>query len=164
MNDWLPALIKFNGDWPKYLEQIYAQFYQDFEVTKPKWSTGQRVSLKKHPKYDNKSATFWHMISEGHVEEDRIPNIRRCERISWLKVMMEKFDNKKPDQTSEVFWWKEKRGSEERFVISLTDFSYVLVVADRGDYVLPWTAYLVEYNHQRKKLKSKYGQYWALKG
>lgn len=34
---------------------------------------------------DGKEATFWHMIQEGRIEEDRTPDIRRCERIRWPK-------------------------------------------------------------------------------
>jgi len=44
---------------------------------------GKRLGLKRHPMTQNKEATFWHMIQEGSVESERIPDIRRCERIRW---------------------------------------------------------------------------------
>jgi hypothetical protein len=45
-------------------------------------------------------------------------------------------------------------------VLALEDFSYVVIVADRGDYVLPWTAYYVEHSHRRNKLRKEYESYW----
>lgn len=163
--NWLPELILFSdcqNDWEHYLNKIYAVFHNDFVLNKPKWATGQRVALKRHPEYDGKSATFWHIISEGKNEAERTPDFRRCERIGWLSPCMEKFnvDDKPPHEPQNILWWKEKRGNEERFVLALTDFSYVVVVVDRGEYVLPWTAYPIEYEHQKRKLRQKYQNYW----
>ena len=59
--------------------------------------------------------------------------------------MIDEFTNCAPKDEDLIVWWKNKRGSNESYVLSLTDFSYVLIVADRGDYVLPWTAYNVDY-------------------
>ena len=167
MSDWLPDLILMqdsNNDWESYCQQIYSIFSRDFVNDKPRWCTGQRVSLKRHPEYDGKSATFWHMVSEGNVESERTPDLRRCERIAWVRACMEAFDNQSPisGQVGKIVWWKEKRGSEERYLLSLTDFSYIVVIADRKSYVLPWTAYCVEYEHQRRKLGRKYKAYWNL--
>lgn len=56
------------------------------------------------------------------------------------------------------------RGKEERIVIALEDFSYVVVLADRRDYILLWTAYCVEREHTRRKLKNEFVTYWKEKG
>lgn len=158
---WLPPLILLNDySANEYLEVVYKVFEKDFEYSKPKFGN-YVVKLKRHPLYDNKSATFWHMISEGEVESERMPDIRRCERIGWIRPIMEKFD---PDQSSnDIAWWIEKKKGEERFHLALMDFSYLVVVAIRKDFVLPWTAFLVEYEHQRRKLKKRYENYWRVK-
>ncbi len=44
-------------------------------------------------------------------------------------------------------------------VIALEDFSYVVVLADRGKYVLLWTAYCVEKNRRRRKLEKEFKAY-----
>ena len=67
---WLPELIlleEFEGDWDRYLEEVYNCFAIDFVDDKPAFE-GVRLGLKRHPMYDNKEATFWHMISEGKDE------------------------------------------------------------------------------------------------
>ena len=89
--EWLPDLIlmeHFGGNWNRYFEHIYAQFEADFVASKPTWP-GKEVRLKWIPVHDGKSATFWHMISEGKVETNRTPDMRRamvCHSFGGLAV------------------------------------------------------------------------------
>lgn len=53
-------------------------------------------------------------------------------------------------------WRSERAGDKDRVVIALADFSYVVVLADRGEYVILWTAYCVEHEHRRGKLRKEY--------
>jgi len=74
---WLPELILFEdyeGNWDNYLEAIYTIFWEDFVNSKPSFQ-GRKLALKKHPVIQGKEATFWHIISEGKQEEDRIPDL-----------------------------------------------------------------------------------------
>ncbi|TEU30458.1 hypothetical protein [Alkanindiges illinoisensis] len=162
-DEWLPELLLFkdsNGVWSDYLEKLHQQFILDFVHSVPQWEN-KRVALKRHPEYDGKSATFWHMISTGDDEAERTPDFRRCERIAWVRCMMDHFSETPHGVASQVVWWKEKRGAKEwRYVLSLSDFSYMVIVADRGNYVLPWTAYYVEHEHQRKRYKKKWQEFW----
>lgn len=163
---WLPELMLLddsNGDWPAYLDRLHRQFAADFVDSSPHWP-GKRVGLKRHPEHDGKSATFWHMISEGKSEADRTPDFRRCERIAWPRPMMDEFDAASPGTTEcRLIWWKETRGREERYLLSTKEFDYVVVVADRGNFVLPWTAFVVEHEHQRRKRRQAYEAFWKAK-
>lgn len=164
MSDWLPELLLFEdaqGNWGVYLDRLHARFTADFIDSKPTWP-GKRVGVKRHPEYDGKSATFWHLISEGPIEAEREINFRRCERIGWPRPMMDEFDEADPGTTAcRVVWWKETRRNEERYLLAPEDFSYVMVVADRGNYVLPWTAFWVEHDHQRHKRERAFKEFWA---
>lgn len=151
-DSWLPALIlfeDFGGDWNRYLEAIYAIFKRDFIDSKPVFS-GRRVGLKRHPLTDGKEATFWHFISEGAIERERTPDLSRCERIAWPKPMIEAVLG------TSVCTWRTVRGNDKRIIIALKDFSYIVVLVDRGNYVLPWTAYCVQRSHRRRKLYKEY--------
>jgi hypothetical protein len=108
-----------------------------------------------------KEATFWHFISEGETEADRLIDIRRCERIRWPRPTMETFLEKPPAASDRIVWWKNKRRGEERYLLALPDFSYLMIVADRGDYVLPWTQYHVDRQHRQEKYRKEYHAYWA---
>lgn len=161
--DWLPELLMLEhagGDWGVYLEQLHNRFAADFIHSKPAWP-GKRVGVKRHPEHGGKSATFWHLISEGAVEEERQPNMRRCERIGWPRPMIDEFDEAHPGATAcRIVWWKERRGNEQRYLLAPDDFSYVVVVADRGEYVLPWTAFWIEHDHQRTKRERAFKAFW----
>lgn len=161
---WLPELIlleSFGGDWGRYVERVHSQFKTDFVDSLPAWP-GKRVGVKRHPEYDGKSATFWHFISEGKAEAERLPDLRRCERIAWPRPMMDEFDAVQPGQSgSRILWWKESRNNEDRYLLAPDDFSYIVVIADRGDYVLPWTAFVVEHRHQRRKREQAYRRFWG---
>ena len=154
--DWLPPLILFRdygGDWNAYVEKLYEHFKRDFVESKPLYN-GRRVNLKRHPMEQGKEATFWHLISDGKVEDDRLPDLRRCERIRWPRPIIEHSGD------AVVKMWKNKRKDEVRICLWLESQNYLVVLADRKEYVLPWTAYLVEYPHRSRKLQHEYEAYW----
>lgn len=160
--DWLPPLVLLEdaqGNWPNYLERLYQYFLADFVQDRPQWPE-KRVGMKRFPEYQGKAATFWHFISEGTEEAERLPDLRRCERIRWPRPVMEAFAEEAPAADAPLLWWKSWRGTNESYVLALSDFSYVVVVADRGDFVLPWTAYCVEREHRQNKLRKEYETYW----
>ena len=150
--DWLPDLVllkDYGGDWSRYVEALFGFFYQDFVASRPVFE-GRRVGHKKHPMHKGKEAGFWHLVSGGEIEEDRLPDLRRCERIRWPGPMI------KAAATGRVKCWRNRRGTDERIVVATEDFSYVVILADRGEYVLLWTAYYVEKNHRRRKLEKEF--------
>lgn len=155
LSNWLPELLLLadhGGDWERYEAALYEVFKRDFIDSKPIFR-GTRLGLKKYPLSKGKEATFWHFISEGKTEEERIPDLRRCERIQWPKPIIEN------DGCGEVKIWKNHRGSEQRICIWLEPENYLVVLADRGKYILPWTAYLVEQPHRQRKLEKEYEEY-----
>jgi hypothetical protein len=152
---WLPPLVLFNaygGDWQAYLEAIYAWFKQDFIDSKPVFQ-GRRLGLKRIPITHGKEATFWHMVQEGPIEDKRTPDFRRCERIRWPRPIIEN------DSDPAIKVWRNKRGSEERVCLWFAQEHYLVILADRGDYILPWTAYPVEQQHRQRKLEKEYAAY-----
>jgi len=155
--DWLPPPVLFSdyaGDWDRYLETIYSYFRQDFIESKPIFQ-GRRLGLKRLPIAHGKEATFWHMIQEGGVEEDRTPALRRCERIRWPRPIIEH------DFDPAIKVWRNRRGREERVCLWFVPEDYLVILADRGNYILPWTAYPVDKPHRLRKLQKEYDEYWG---
>lgn len=155
-DDWLPPLMEFNdfgGSWDVYLAAMYEVFIRDFVMTSPQFR-GRPLGLKRHPVTKGKEATFWHFISEGEVEENRNPDLRRCERIRWPKPVIEH------EAEAEILVWTEPRGSNDnRIHIYLTDERYLVVLADRGNYILPWTAYYIENENGHSKYLKRHARY-----
>lgn len=152
---WLPPLVKlseYEGDWKKYVEALYSFFKQDFIDNKPKFK-GRQIRLKKYPIECGKEATFWHFISEGSKERERLPDFRRCERIQWPKPIIEMVSDRS------IKLWSNNRRGEKRFVLWLGKAEYLVVLADRKEYVIPWTAYIVTKDRQKRKLMKEYESY-----
>lgn len=151
----LPDLIlleDFYGDFSAYSEAVYQIFKADFVRSKPVFR-GKRLGLKKHPLTDGKEYTFYHFTHSGMEEHNRTPDLRRMERIRFPRPMIEGSEH------PYLKVWKNKRGSNERLLIYHEGENYVVVLDDRGEYILPWTAYLVDYPHQKRKLLKEYEEY-----
>lgn len=149
---WLPALALFEeygGDWNQYLDALYTFFKQDFIDSRPAYN-GVTLALKRHPVILNKEATFWHIISEGDSEADRIPDMRRCERIRWPRPTIEHSGD------SAIKIWANERRGEKRICLWFEDADYLVILAERKGYILLWTAYTVEQEHSKRKLRKEY--------
>jgi len=151
----LPELIRlesFGGDWKFYLESIYQIFKRDFVYSQPFYN-GERIRYKRYPNNQGKESTFWHLISDGKVEEDRIPDLRRCERIPWPKPIV--VNNGCP----EIKIWENTRKSKTRILFWLEEKEYLVVLERRKNYLLLWTAYLTDQPHTKRKLQKEYNSY-----
>lgn len=151
----LPELItleNFGGNFEQFLEAVYEIFKKDFIARKPTFR-GKRLGLKKIPYYKDKEATFWHMTSEGEDEGNRIPDLRRMERIRWPNPLIVNSEH------PYLKVWRNQRKGKDRILIFHEDESYLVVLADRGDYILPWTTYHIEKTHTKNKLKKEYETY-----
>jgi hypothetical protein len=149
---WLPPLVclpEYGGDWDRYLEAIYQAFRTDFVGTAPAMA-GKRCGLRHPELIEGKEGTFWHIITEGLVEEERIPDLRKCERIRWPRPVIESVG------TDRIRCWRYKRNGDSRITIALEDFTYILVLTDRKSYVLLLTAFPIERERRREKLRKEY--------
>ena len=153
--EWLPPLVLFKdygGDWDHYVSALYEYFKQDFVDSTPSFR-GTQLALKRHPMAQGKEATFWHLISSGDSEEDRLPDLRRCERVRWPRPVIEHSDE------SGIKVWANRRKRERRICIWFETVEYLVVLAVRKGYVLLWTAYPVTRSHRKKKLQAEYEAY-----
>ena len=158
--DWLPPLVRlsdYGGDWDRYLDALYKHFESDFVKNRPQFR-GRRLGLKRHPLLEGREATFWHIISEGRDEASRTPDLRRCERIRWIRAVIEHAD----DPAVKV--WENTRQGEFRVCLWLEEQEYLAVLADRKEYLLPWTAYMVTRSHRKGKLQSEFEKWQRQQG
>lgn len=157
--DWLPALVlisDYNGDWDKYLAALYQFFQNDFIKSKPLFR-GTSVGITKHPYSQGKVSTFWHLISEGKIEEERTPDFERCKRIRWPRAIIENHSD------SVVQVWETMRGREKRILIRFIfeNEDYLVVLAEHKGTILLITAYLVTWQSQKRRLQQEFERYKA---
>lgn len=152
---WLPSLVLFadhKRNWNVYVEVLYRYYRQDFVESRPTFD-GQDVVTKRYPLELGKETTFWHLISEGKVEQDRLPDFRRCERIRWPRPTIEHATD------AGVKVWQNQRRGETRICIWCEEAEFLVVLAKRSGYYLLWTAYPVVEEHRKRKLRKEHEDY-----
>ncbi len=151
----LPPLILFEdyeNNWKKYIEAVYEIFCEDLKYSPPLYN-GLRVFLKKQPIYKGKEGAFWHLTSEGDVENERIPSLRRCERIRWIRFV---FENSEDEFVKR---WKNKRKGKEHICLALESFEYIVILGQRKGYYLLLSAYPIDYRWRREKMRKEWEMY-----
>jgi hypothetical protein len=154
----LPALTllrDYKGIFKDFFEAVYLIFVRDFVKSKPSYR-GKVLRLKSHPFIDGKEYTFYHFTHSGDIEKERLPDLRRMERIAWAKPSIENCDK----------WnlkvWPQKRNGKNRICIwlELSDQpDYIVILDVRKKYTLPWTAFVLEYEHEKRKKRKEYEEY-----
>ncbi|MDZ4855270.1 MAG: hypothetical protein SGJ26_10525 [Nitrospirota bacterium] len=134
----LPELFLFHGEWSRYEEDLHA-IYLETIIQSGLTFRSLPVRAKYAPPTKNKGYTFWHLISEGEREEDRVPDFRRCERIRWVAWVI-----RNATTHTELSWWENKRGSNTHIVIWHEQENFAVVLAQRNGYFLLKTAYWVK--------------------
>lgn len=161
-DDWLPDLTTLNesdGKWADYVEVIYKLFKRDFVDTQPQFD-GKWVRCRRDPIYDGKFAGFWHCVSDGKVEADRTPDMRRCERIEWIRLIIENAQSR-----DDIDIWKNKRGTNTNVLIWYDEY-FLIVLGERKrkrdgfEYFQLITAYTTVEEHRKKKLRRERDGYY----
>ena len=132
-----PPLLAFDGDWHHYEHELYRIFIEEIARANLEFH-GQRVSCRRMPETAGRWASFWHLVQEGRSEDDRTPDLRRCERLRWIRWMIEnagthpgidEWQNSRKNKTNTLLWYREE---------------YLVVLAQRRDYWLLKTAYCTD--------------------
>lgn len=157
---WLPQELHYadyKGDWEKFLKDVYSIFERDFKKSKSIYE-GLRIVFDSRIE-NGKEMAFWHLIQkEDYKAEDRVPDLRRCERIPWLKPIIEH------THESFVSLWensrkKPKRQRQTRILLWLEELDYLVILGKRPKEIVLITAYCTDIESQRKKLIKERDEY-----
>jgi len=153
----LPDLFPFHGDWEKYVDELYEIYLREI-VNGGLTFKSLPIRCRYHPKTRGKGYGFWHIIQEGRIEEERLPDFRRCERIHWISWVI-----KNADIDERISWWEEKRRTNTDILLWLEDEDYLVVLAKRRNYLLLKTAYYITKRHKRATLYRNRNKFWKSK-
>lgn len=144
-----PDLLCLNGDWGEYVNELYRVFEDDL-LNGHLQFLGLNVRCGESstsPKLQGRHSLFWHIIQEGRIEDEREPNLRRCERLPWIRWIIENarncdnievWQNMRDGKTNTLLWYREE---------------YLVVLSARRNYWLLKTAYHTLHDHRSKKLR-----------
>lgn len=160
--EWLPSLIPYDGgEWEVYEAILYQIFKKDFIVNSPYYKNN-KVVIRKHPMFQSKEEAFFHITcKEDKTTNDRVPDLRRCERIKWVKAFI---DNAECDigcsECEGIKVWDKPYNNTVRTHILFEEQKYMVVLEKRIDYVLLITAFYLDYEHQLRKKVQEYKKYF----
>ena len=154
--DWLPPLVRltdYGGDWKRYINEVFAVFHRDFIRSQPRFE-GCWIRCRRDPLYDGEEAGFWHCVQEGADEEGRVPDLRRCERIGWIRAVIEHAGAPAVDH------WSNRRGSDTRRLLWYSE-EFLVILAERTRkrdgfrYLQLITAYCTTEEHTKRRLRQE---------
>ena len=153
---WLPEPLQysdFGGDWDKFLSAIYGVFQRDFKQCRPSYG-GRPVVHNTHIEH-GKEKGFWHLIQRDAPDAyDRLPDLRRCERITWAKPIIENSS----DQAISI-WKKTVRRRRTRVLIWVEALNYLVVLEERSSAFFLVTAYCTDIESHRRRLRNERNNY-----
>lgn len=149
----LPPLITLadpGGDPEVYLDRVY-DIFKETVVRAGLHFLGKPIKCRWEKPYKNKHFCFWHIISEGYVEEERTPDMRRCERVGWVNFVVSNVDDHQ-----KIWCWENRRssskGNKTRTILYLHEERYVVVLEERREAYYLITTFCVERQHRHEKL------------
>ncbi len=161
-NCWLPCLEQFNdyaGDWGKYEAVLYEIFKRDFIDTKPNFEDKQ-VNIRRQPMVNDKEEAFIHITHQDYNKDgERLPDMRRCERIRWVRSFIEKYncDSSQCSDCDGVKVWEEDKQPKwggNRIHLLLEEERFMVVIERKNTYFQLVTAFYFEQDHSlRKKIR-----------
>ena len=154
---WLPDIIECSNlsEWKMYEDKLYELFVETFINNHPTFNN-KPVHVKKYPLDGNKEHAFTHLKDVN----DRLPDLRRAERITWIKPVIENYPCLEEClNCNKIKYWEEIYRNKLRINLFFEDFRYFVVLEDRGNYYLIITAYYIHYDDVLEKKRKKYIQY-----
>lgn len=154
----LPQVIcleDYGGDYKAYIDAIYRVFSIDFIRRKAHFGSNE-IRLKFNPLFQERAYTFYHMTHEGENENERTPDLRRCERMPLARPTITKTEE------YGLRFWEQERNGKHRICIWLDvddGENYFVILDVRKTYVLLWTAFYATYTNTAAK-KAKEYQEW----
>lgn len=149
----------FGGDWATYEEALWAQFRRDFLLSRPQWE-GWDVVVDRKLGPHGREVRFWHLIEKGEPgcsEDERRPEYDRCERLTWIRYILEH------PAALDARSWIEKTRKGTKVKIALPDFSYLIVLKQARDHFRLITAYPVDDNgHSRERLRREHARFGSV--
>ena len=149
--DWLSPMVSVNPWTQDTFGTLYNVFQRDFKDSQPLFN-GHTVWFFPDIE-DGKEVIFWHLTHRyDRVTDERLPDLRRCERLPWVRSMID--NSKEP----ELLTWDNREGKGAvRTYLWLKDHNFLVLMKRYSDGARRLiTSYYIDYPHKQRKLEKKY--------
>lgn len=146
------------SEYSQYENKLYQIFLKLYEQGTLEFKS-KMVRMKHYPPDYGPRTGFYHMICENYQhtgnEDDRRPNLRRCERLEWPTELIENCVL----SCGKIMVWENERHGKRNVLLFCPQLDYLVVLGKREGYYLLTTAYPVEYPNRRNDLIKEYQAY-----
>lgn len=143
------------ADYEDSLFEIFLDLYEHGSIV----YNGLPVRMKHYPPDYGERSGFYHLTCENYQhtadENDRVPDLRRCERLEWAEKIISDCSPTCP----KLLVWENVRHGKANIVLFCPELDYVVILGKRKDYLLLTTAYPVNYPNRKKDLLREYNAY-----
>jgi len=148
---WLPDQFFITGDWDRDIQNLYDIFEADFKRRRCDFN-GTRVIFDNRVLEGAFEEGFWHLVTQKDQRScERLFDGRRAECLPWCRAII--VNSSDPAVTA---WeWREGNG-KIRTYLWLEEADYVVILQRRGRAYFLITAYHVDGDSTRRRLKAKY--------
>ena len=167
-NCWLPPLnpFDFDSNYKIYESSLYKKYREDFIESHP-YFENKIVKVRFLPIIDGYEESFIHFTCKNYENvEDREPDFKRCERLHWIRKVIENYlcKEKCNEACDGIKIWEEPYKMYSRVHFLFEEERYLVIIEKRKDYNLLITAYYLEYDNALEKQMKHYNQYKNAKG
>lgn len=162
----LPDIIPCDNltDWNNYINNLYKNcFIPDF-VKSGITFKGLPVYIRPEPKFNGWEHGFLHMTHRNYSHKslnpnDRDPDLRRSERLPWVKRIIENYSCSVDNNCEEIAYWEERYRGFIRINLLYICESFLVVLEKRKDHYMIITSFLLDYDWELEKRLQKYEKY-----
>ena len=150
------CLEEFGGNYAAFIDAVYQVFFRDFIRHKAIFGSHQ-LHLRYHPTFQDRPYAFYHMTHKGDIENERLPDLRRCERIPWARPTIEQ-----AEELGLRFWEQTERRNGRHICIWRevdNGDNYFIILCVHRNYVRLLTAFYGDFPNYAEKRKKEYEEW-----
>lgn len=152
---WLPDPLCLEPWREDTYDKLYKIFCRDFKNPTPLYFRNEKIIIfsQSHHLKEGKEKVFWHITDkEDGNYSDRLPDLRRAERINWIKPIIQNYTS--PDIYCFDYVESSKKKNTYLWLYKY-DFVVILQRLDKINYIII-TAFYISYESKRRELLDKY--------
>ena len=152
------------AEWNAYLDVLYDIFVEDFISTRP-FFRDMPVEIRREPMDGVFEHTFTHLTHKKHSDSDihdpndRIPDLRRCERLVWVRKIIENFQCLSEKGCKNILFWEEMYRNRVRVNLWYKSENFIVVLEQCRSFYYIITSFFISNKWEVNKRLKKYQAY-----
>lgn len=154
---WLPESLNLEPWHSGTYDELYNIFCRDFKSPNILYFRNEKIIIFSHSTHleNGKESIFWHITNkEDKSYSERLPDLRRAERINWIRPIIENYTS------SDIYFFDlvDSRQNKKTY-LWLYKYNFVVILKKLTINYVIVTAFYVSLLHAKKDLLKKYTMY-----